>query len=73
MSKMTVFPQRRVPDYRVRIDDPEPAIADLLDDPVTHAVMRRDGVTRQTILRTIAAARVRLGLDRVGNELCCAA
>ncbi len=68
MSKMTVFPHRRV-----RLDDPEPAIDDLLDDPVTHAVMRRDGVTRQTILHTIAAARVRLGLDRVGNELCCAA
>ncbi|MBN9497746.1 MAG: hypothetical protein J0H39_13405 [Alphaproteobacteria bacterium] len=71
MSKMTVFPHRRV-----RLDDPEPAIADLLDDPVTHAVMRRDGVTRQTILRTVEAARARLGLgfaDRVGAGLCCAA
>lgn len=68
MSKMTVFPHRRV-----RLDDPEPAIADLLDDPVTHAVMRRDGVTRQTILRTIEAAQLRLGLVRVERALCCAA
>ena len=68
MSKMTVFPHRRV-----RLDDPEPAIADLLDDPVTHAVMRRDGVTRQTILHTIEAARLRLGLVRVERTLCCAA
>ncbi len=73
MSKMIVFPHQRAPDYRVRLDDPEPAIAELLDDPVTHAVMRRDGVTRQTILRTIEAARTRLGLVRMGNGLCCAA
>lgn len=71
MTKTVVFPHRRV--HR---DDPEPAIADLLDDPVTHAVMRRDGVTRQVLIRTIESARARLAQAGRGvapaDMLCCA-
>lgn len=71
MSKTVAFPHRRV--HR---DDPEPAIADLLDDPVTHAVMRRDGVTRQVLIRTIENARARLALGArpsiPADLLCCA-
>ena len=40
--------------------DAEPKLDDLLDDPVTHAVMRRDGVSRADLLAHIAAARARL-------------
>lgn len=71
MSKTIVFPHRRV--HR---DDPEPAIADLLEDPVTHAVMRRDGVTRQVLIRTIETARARLAQSgraaTPAKMLCCA-
>jgi hypothetical protein len=73
MSNIRIFPHQRV--HR---DDPEPAIGDLLDDPITHAVMRRDGVTRQTLVQTLEIARLRLGLGARAPraaavpELCCA-
>ena len=38
----------------------EPRLADLLDDPVTGAVMRRDGVSRDELLETIRRARLAL-------------
>jgi len=45
----------------------EPALQDLLADPCTHAVMRRDGVEMTTLLNVIAAAksRMRRGLCRL--------
>jgi hypothetical protein len=71
MSPVLVYRNRRV--HR---DDPEPALADLLDDPVTHAVMRRDGVTRQVLIRTIENARARLAQGAraavPADTLCCA-
>gem|GEM_PF-5967344 len=66
VAKIAVFKPSRV-----RLDDPEPALADLLDDPVTHAVMRRDGVTRQFLVQTLEAARRALQ-SRRPPELCCA-
>ena len=39
----------------------EPALNDLLADPVMHAVMRRDGVTTRELCNHIASARARLG------------
>ena len=71
MPKTLAFPHRRI--HR---NDPEPAIADLLDDPVTHAVMRRDGVSRQFLIRTIECARERLARGArttiPAETLCCA-
>ena len=45
----------------------EPALQDLLADPCTHAVMRRDGVEMATLLNVIAVAksRMRRGLCRL--------
>jgi hypothetical protein len=63
---MTVLPRWRNPDtsYRAlctRRDDPEPALEELLEDPVLHAVMARDGIDRATLDAVIADARRRLG------------
>lgn len=44
---------------KLRLDE-EPHLGELLDDPVTRAVMARDGVTREELLGHIAAARERL-------------
>lgn len=33
----------------------ETSLQDLLDDPVTHVIMRHDGVTREDILALVAA------------------
>ena len=46
---------------RVRADDPEPSIAELLDDPVLQILMKRDGVARDELLDIIDTARLRLG------------
>jgi len=45
----------------------EPALQDLLADPCTHAVMRRDGVEMTTLLNVIACAKshLRRGLCRL--------
>jgi len=52
----------------------EPALADLLADPLTHLAMRRDGVSMKELCNHIAAARARLGLARFGEGPCrCAA
>lgn len=63
---MIVLPRWRDPDSPYRAphahrDDPEPALEELLDDPVLHAVMARDGVDRATLEAVIADARRRLG------------
>ncbi len=41
----------------------EPALQDLLADPCTHAVMRRDGIEMATLLTVISAARSHLRRD----------
>ncbi len=41
----------------------EPTLRDLMADPCTHAVMRRDGVDMTTLLTVIAAAQSRLRRD----------
>ena len=51
---------KRSPPHRRLRPDEEPSLDDLLDDPVTHAVMRRDSVSRAELLAHIAAARARL-------------
>jgi len=47
------------PNSKLRLDE-EPHLGELLDDPVTRAVMARDGVTREELLEHIAAAQARL-------------
>jgi hypothetical protein len=52
----------------------EPALVDLLVDPVVHLVMRRDGVSMTELCNHIASARARLGFARFGEGPCrCAA
>jgi hypothetical protein len=52
----------------------EPALADLLVDPLLHLVMRRDSVSMAELCNHITAARARLGLERFGSGPCrCAA
>lgn len=52
----------------------EPALVDLLADPVLHLVMRRDGLSMTELCNHIAAARGRLGFKRFGDGPCrCAA
>lgn len=36
-------------------------VAELLDDPVARAVLRRDGLTEEDVFRVMAAAASRLG------------
>jgi hypothetical protein len=52
-------------DPTVRADDPEPALRDLLDDPVLKSVMRSDHVSRGDLLGLVAAARAHLMADRL--------
>lgn len=42
----------------------EPAMPDLLEDPVIHAVLRRDGLSLADLQRAIADARLRLAALR---------
>ncbi len=52
----------------------EPALVDLLADPMVHLVMRRDGVAMTELCNHIATARARLGFARFGEGPCrCAA
>ena len=42
--------------------DAEPRLDELLDDPVLHAILRKDRVSRDELMTMIAGARRRLGL-----------
>jgi hypothetical protein len=44
----------------------EPALAELLADPLVGLVMRRDGVSPATLQAVVAAAQ-----DRLRDRLCC--
>ena len=48
-------------DPEIRADDPEPALCDLLDDPVLELVLKSDRVRPAELLRIIKQARTRLG------------
>ena len=48
--------------------DSEPALRDLLVDPLLRAMMARDGVDYPTLLALIDDARARLGLPAVGDD-----
>ncbi len=67
MAQISTFPLRQV-----RRTDPEPALAELIDDPVAQTLMRRDGVTRESLFRTIEAARLRIAAAAVPPARCCA-
>jgi hypothetical protein len=46
----------------------EPALADLLNDPLTRAVMARDGVSDDELLETIRRARLVLRWRSQGRD-----
>ena len=52
-------------DPTIRSDDPEPAIRDILDDPVLMSLMRSDRVSRAELLLVIDAARAQLHATRL--------
>lgn len=58
MSNRTLRAQSR----RSRPFDAEPTLSELIDDPVLHAVMARDGVGCADLVGAIDTARARLGL-----------
>lgn len=49
-------------DPNIRADDPEPALCDLLDDPVLELMLKSDRVRPAELLRIIRQARSRLGV-----------
>ncbi len=54
------------------IQTAEPAVADMLADPVVHLVMKRDGVSRDEILRVLhSAAADRHGDAASANRMRC--
>jgi hypothetical protein len=59
---MTVLYASRDRALWTRRDDPEPSLAELLDDPALHALMARDGIDRPTLEAVIADAQRKLGL-----------
>lgn len=67
MAQIRTFPLRQV-----RRTDPEPPLAELIDDPVAQILMRRDGVTREALFRTIDAARLRISAAASVPARCCA-
>ena len=46
----------------------EPRWDEMLDDPVMHAVMQRDGVRRETLLDLMTEMRERLEVARASAE-----
>ena len=46
----------------------EPPLAELLEDPITHTLMRHDGVTMDELLQVIDDARRRLGVPAAGGR-----
>ena len=52
--------------------DGEPALADLLDDPVLHVLMARDHVDRADLQALIQVAQQHLAVRKVSAAGCCA-
>lgn len=46
----------------------EPAVQDLLGDPLIHAVLRRDGLSLPDLLQAIALGRRRLSPDPTASD-----
>lgn len=67
MAQIRTFPLRQT-----RRTDFEPTLAELIDDPVAEILMRRDGVTREALFRTIEAARQRIAAAAAPLARCCA-
>ena len=61
-----ITPHRFRPERRWSTAGTEPALADMLADPIVHLVMRRDGVTEDALRRVIEAAQAMLR-----SRLCC--
>lgn len=65
----TVAPAIHAPAHRPQPDrwrcaGVEPALGDLLNDPLTALVMRRDGIGRDDVMAAVAEARRRLSRQR---------
>ncbi len=67
MAQIRTFPLRPA-----RRAAPEPALAELIDDPVAQAMMHRDGVTREALAAILDAARERIAAAATPLARCCA-
>lgn len=65
MAQIRTFPLRQA--FR---PDPELPLAELIDDPVTQAVMQRDGVTREALVQMLGSVRSRIATAPMTR--CCA-
>lgn len=65
MAQIRTFPLRQASH-----PDREPSIAELIDDPVAQTLMRRDGVTREALMRMVESARSRIVAPSMTR--CCA-
>ena len=61
---------RTFPGKIARQAEPEPLLSDLIDDPITQAVMRRDGVTREGLIRILEIARKRMAAQTLITRCC---
>jgi hypothetical protein len=61
-----IAPDRFRPERRWSRGGTEPALAEIMADPIVHLVMRRDGVTESQLLRVVAVAQAVLR-----SRLCC--
>lgn len=64
MTVLSHRPHRRYShhSFRTHRSDPEPRLEELLDDPVLHALMACDGISRPSLETLIVQTRLRLGL-----------
>jgi hypothetical protein len=60
----------RATSRKMRPLDAEPSLSDLIDDPVLHAVMARDGIGCADLVGAIDLARARLGLGPWADAPC---
>lgn len=56
--------------HRWAVSGVEPALCDILADPLVHLVMRRDGVTPAALRAVLTGARTRLGAGQPDEPLC---
>lgn len=48
---------------------PEPSVDDLLDDPILHILLARDGLAVEDVRNFLEEMRRKLGLRRSGEEI----
>ncbi len=58
----------RDPRFRSRTTGAEPSVLELMEDPIVHLIMRRDGLRPSDLWRVVEDARRSLGSRRVARR-----